>query len=529
MYALLARRPPFADVALHQVVHKLVNETPPPLRKLALGAPPELLDLVEQLLAKEPSERVATAHALSNRLRAAEFVAAARADEERQAASDREEKSPGGDDAEKTAKRSPASSAPSSSAPASSAPETRVRSHRDLNRPPPPASAESQGNESQGNELPDDDPSELLTPIDDGDQRTSLHDTRGAKPTGIGDGDSMAFELDEIRLAPPHDPYANYAPTSLSSPGSPSSGPPTPAGRRQVTAAWRNEQTVGGDRAGTDETRSRTSSRFTTVDEDVRRRAERGAENDGPPLWVKAVVGSVGLVVAGGAIAAGGFFALRPPSADSLYAKIEAAAESDDERALLSVIGPMAEFRRRYPEDPRIDAIAGWQEDLETFKLQRRFDLRSRRLHRQNDFSAVQTAYVQAMELAKTDTEAGIGKLEALLVLIGDGPYEEEATKEVAALAEKTLARLKDSQATLEAEQRAFIEERLATAERLAKSDRKKANRMLQSVIELYGDRSFANEQVVKARRRLSAGQPSEVRPSEGQPSEQQKDAQPVD
>jgi len=74
MFALLARRPPFAGDSLPQVVHKLCFEKPPPVRRFAPTVPVELEQIIEQLLRKDPRERIATALALANRLRALEHA-----------------------------------------------------------------------------------------------------------------------------------------------------------------------------------------------------------------------------------------------------------------------------------------------------------------------------------------------------------------------------------------------------------------------------------------------------------------------
>jgi serine/threonine-protein kinase len=74
MFTLLARRPPFAGDSLPQVVHKLCYEPPPPIRRYAPTVPIEMELIIEQLLRKDPQERIATALALANRLRAMEHA-----------------------------------------------------------------------------------------------------------------------------------------------------------------------------------------------------------------------------------------------------------------------------------------------------------------------------------------------------------------------------------------------------------------------------------------------------------------------
>lgn len=70
LFALLARRPPFVGPNLPNIFHKLRNEEAPPVRRFAPQTPLELDLLIQQLLKKDPAERIPTALALSNRLKA---------------------------------------------------------------------------------------------------------------------------------------------------------------------------------------------------------------------------------------------------------------------------------------------------------------------------------------------------------------------------------------------------------------------------------------------------------------------------
>ena len=70
LFTLLARRPPFTGSSLPQVFHKLRCEEAPPVRRCAPHVPAELELIIQQLLKKDPNERIPTALALSNRLRA---------------------------------------------------------------------------------------------------------------------------------------------------------------------------------------------------------------------------------------------------------------------------------------------------------------------------------------------------------------------------------------------------------------------------------------------------------------------------
>ncbi len=70
MYACLAGRSPFGGRQITAVLNSLKNDPPPPLDLMNPDVPNELIELVNDLLAKAPVERPPTALAVGNRLRA---------------------------------------------------------------------------------------------------------------------------------------------------------------------------------------------------------------------------------------------------------------------------------------------------------------------------------------------------------------------------------------------------------------------------------------------------------------------------
>jgi serine/threonine-protein kinase len=74
LYALLTGRPPFAGKTLTEVITNLMQEKPVTVRRLAPDTPAELEAIVLQLLEKDPQQRIPTAIAVVNRLKAMEHA-----------------------------------------------------------------------------------------------------------------------------------------------------------------------------------------------------------------------------------------------------------------------------------------------------------------------------------------------------------------------------------------------------------------------------------------------------------------------
>lgn len=70
MYAMLAGRPPFRGKNVTEVIEALRRDRPVPLELIDPNVPEALVDLVHQLLEKDPDERPPTALAVMNRLKA---------------------------------------------------------------------------------------------------------------------------------------------------------------------------------------------------------------------------------------------------------------------------------------------------------------------------------------------------------------------------------------------------------------------------------------------------------------------------
>jgi hypothetical protein len=70
MFALLVGQPPFPGKTVSDVLQRMKSLQPPPLRNFNPNIPQELQDIIEQLLKKNPADRIPTPLVLSKRLKA---------------------------------------------------------------------------------------------------------------------------------------------------------------------------------------------------------------------------------------------------------------------------------------------------------------------------------------------------------------------------------------------------------------------------------------------------------------------------
>jgi serine/threonine-protein kinase len=68
LFEVISGRPPFISPTLIQLLNDHINNPPPPLDTLGQGIDPELVELVHQLIAKEPSQRPANMSEVRRRL-----------------------------------------------------------------------------------------------------------------------------------------------------------------------------------------------------------------------------------------------------------------------------------------------------------------------------------------------------------------------------------------------------------------------------------------------------------------------------
>jgi serine/threonine-protein kinase len=244
--------------------------------------------------------------------------------------------------------------------------------------------------------------------------------------------------------------------------------------------------------------------RFTSVEE------ERSPPRQSPfaflaePTWWFKLVGLVTILsVAVWLVIA----ALKPPTGDQLFERIQQAGRQQSVDALLKVENEMQAFLGEFPNDPRAAEVRSFVEEIELYRLARRFERQSRRAGSRTDLLPVERTYLEAMQLAPANPELAVLRLEALLAVFGSEPQLEERAQQCVELARRQRERLRGNIDHWSREHLQAILDRLDHADSLQAADPAAAHAIRRGVVELYQDKPWAAAAVKRARESLSTSQ----------------------
>jgi serine/threonine-protein kinase len=247
---------------------------------------------------------------------------------------------------------------------------------------------------------------------------------------------------------------------------------------------------------------------FRTVEDD------QALAQSGERSWILAIAQVAALLAVVGGAAVFIASAMRPSSADELYASISAVAEANQADSLLPVEKQLQEFQQRFPNDPRMEKIREFKERLALEQAERRLQRAQRGgAAGISDLLAVERLYLQAIATAQDSPAKGIAMLEALVALYGANTPEatakaaksQERERQLLCvqLAENRSAALRNQLESQVRLQLASLLERLSAAEEIAKTDPARAAVMYRAIIGLHEGDSWAAEIVAIARGRL--------------------------
>lgn len=308
-----------------------------------------------------------------------------------------------------------------------------------------------------------------------------------------------AFSLPETRLLQP------------SGPGEPSPVTPTrPAEDLPPTLATDAFQVYEKEK-GTTERAS--TGHFVVIDKDQLGRPE----SEPPPRPAIVSVQTWILAACLLAVGLGAWYLLRPPSADALYEKVIAITADKSIDSLLNAESSMQEFLTRYSSDPRAGKFRAYMRDIELYRLEKRFERRSRGAASSERLLPIERAYVETMNLAAMDPERALAKLQALVDLHRDRTDPTGPEGLCLDLCRRQLKRLREQVERFVPEAQAELESRLKRAEELRATDPDTAKAILRGLIEYYQDKPSAADAVARARRALAQdAQPDSPTPERG-------------
>ena len=247
--------------------------------------------------------------------------------------------------------------------------------------------------------------------------------------------------------------------------------------------------------------------------------------------WTAQVLGT--LAVLGGLVA---FLwrAFQAPTADRLFERIESELNVPDDEVSGALRLAEKDLRRMvelYPSDPRSEIANEWLERLEIESTENRLERRLERKRRGAPASALERAYLDALRVAEENPDDGLVKLTAFIELFA-GETSEEKTRRVSgkatvdaneaaltealvAVATRKLERLREEREQARVEDLALIAERWSAAVAIAPTNRAEAERIRLALLELYGERAWADDALREAKATVWSDEPANVAPQE--------------
>ena len=231
---------------------------------------------------------------------------------------------------------------------------------------------------------------------------------------------------------------------------------------------------------------------------------------------------------------------LRNPSADKLYGKITEkieAASTDTEYigALRTSEDRMQQFITLYPNDGRAQKVRKYINDLELGNLERRLERQLDRKSRDDSLTAIEYAYVEAIQAVKNDPDRGVQKLEAFIRLFSaenritqgedaDGGadqkdagrsqisgFEQTVTGQCVQLAERRLEKIREELTIRRQQGIELLRSRLEWVHTLEETDPQRAQTIRDALVLFYGSKPWAEEIL----REDSSGETAETQPGE--------------
>jgi serine/threonine-protein kinase len=197
------------------------------------------------------------------------------------------------------------------------------------------------------------------------------------------------------------------------------------------------------------------------------------------------------------------WYLLQPPTADDLYDRIAGRAAEGDAESLLAVEDQIDQFLMTYPKDSRAPTLRHYAQEIQLYRLERRFERRAAGLVRDETLLPVERDYLEAIHYARFDPPRAMRKLQAILDLYDSHADASGPVGQCLRLVQRRLERLREQVQRQAPQQIQLIEQHLVQAEALFATDPVRARAMCAAVVELFSDKPWAAEWVRRAQRDL--------------------------
>ena len=455
MYALLSGKAPFGGKSVPEVLYAVRYNPVPSLQERAQGVPPELVELVHELLEKDPQKRPPTALVVSNRLRAL---------------------------------------------------QQGLKSRSKLVSTDPVQAEEPVGTILTSLDLSDVDDDELRLTSDEmqelGVAQEPLGTTDGKSEVDPLDVDSREFSRAEpIRPGTHVDGLGTHDQQTLVAPDG-FFAKESVLGKN--LADKESEMSLAPGIASSVEQESpvpldKGPSHFTPVSEMKRENEFGTSERDGHDwLHYVSIAGMVALLL--GSIG-WGWWMLRPATADALYATIDKAAGTGDDGQLLAVSAEMESFLTRFPEDERAVEVQILANETDLVRRVKLLQRKASMTGGKQELSIVEQGFLSCMEARMTDADAGKEKLNAFVSVFDKLDNLDRSDLRLLELAKFTLERgsqIPLPEVPLAQEQ---LQQLIQAAEKSLKPEQ--LNRYYANLLALYAGEDWAQEQLQRIRERL--------------------------
>lgn len=244
---------------------------------------------------------------------------------------------------------------------------------------------------------------------------------------------------------------------------------------------------------------------FTEVTDQDRRRstvslASPHEEPPSPPWTSIATIGAMLACCLGLA-----YWLSRPPSATSLFQKIQSTVLADNEDALLDTEPTVQRFLELYPDDTRASEVKETFDEINILKTLRRLQVRSG--YRADKFDTqsidpLEQSTIDCLRLSSVDPKAALKKLDALLIVFASteqlSPYQKKLIEANRRLRDQLQRNGLSSTPNQAAEQ---LSQQMRWADINLNPQERKL--FLQGIVELYSDKPWAKEIIDSVQRQL--------------------------